>query len=700
MLQLRFFLRAAAIAGVATAPHAAFAQDPANSGESVCPGGGVSCTIGDRIIYLPRFFDQFRPITALDMVSRVPGFSIDAGSDVRGFGGAAGNVLIDGERVSAKSESIDTILGRIAAKDVARIEVIRGGAGGLDTNGAAIVVNVIRIENGGRGGAPWSFSLIKRQPGGLRPQGEISYSDKVFGADYTAGASFYATSNQNTALERVTHFGGVNENRQRDGAFRNQGGSVNFRLKKSFTDRDVATLGATLDYNQWHDRLDELRLPQAGPSSLARFDQPQQNLEGEIAGDFEHEFSNAFSAKLIGLINRRRETYVSSFDLTPFVQPGDRSQFDSERRIGETIGRVEVNWTGVKSHAIQFGGELAENFIDSAASLFFEDNMGALQPVPINGANTRVTELRGEPFIKDSWSVSPSIKLDAGFAVEFSTITQSGDNAVTRSFTYPKLSLVWTHKLGDKLQYRLSAKREVSQLSFSDFVSNVNFDNENIDFGNPDLRPQRSWVFETTLERRFGDIGVIELTGFYNAVTDVEDLLPIAGTIEVPGNIGNGNIYGGHIKMTAPLDFAGFRNARLDASATIRDSNVIDPVTGVTRDFSFTPDKIYDINFRQDFTRARVSWGFYANNSTPEFRFGIDEITAYSHPPLNTGLFVETTAIKGVKIRLERADLFNQGERRDRLLYAGPRNLGVLLRREDRTTHNGGPLMLTFSGNL
>src|SRR5439155_27203873 len=82
-------------------------------------------------------------------VQRLPGFSFDAGDDVRGFGGAAGNVLIDGARPASKEDKLDDILKRIPAAQVVRIDVIRGGAPGIDMQGKAVIANVIRKTDGG-----------------------------------------------------------------------------------------------------------------------------------------------------------------------------------------------------------------------------------------------------------------------------------------------------------------------------------------------------------------------------------------------------------------------------------------------------------------------------------------------------------------------------------------------------------------------
>ena len=90
---------------------------------------------GNTLVYEADFFARYNPVTAVDMVDRVPGFVLKrpefggGSGNVRGFGGAAGNVLINGKRPSTKSDHLVNILSRIAADDVARIELIRGATG-------------------------------------------------------------------------------------------------------------------------------------------------------------------------------------------------------------------------------------------------------------------------------------------------------------------------------------------------------------------------------------------------------------------------------------------------------------------------------------------------------------------------------------------------------------------------------------------
>ena len=683
---------------VATASISVHRQDQV---ATACPDVAMtSCTIAGQVVYLPPFFSQFNPITALDMVRRVPGFSIDPGESVRGFGGAAGNVLIDGQRPSTKSADIFDTLRRIGANRVDRIELIRGGTGGLDVGGQAVVVNLILKQGSGSSSTPWEFSLTKRRPGGgVRPGGEISRQGQWGKTKYTMGAEVFAISLLFDGVEDITRFAGPDETRLRDGRFREQGGAGNFKIEHPFANGDIARFNVESSYFRFRDAFDETRILEQGGPDLAFFDFAIEGYDYEIGADYEHAITDTLDVKVIGLFSREFEEFVDDFRLQPATGVGTASQFISDRTFGETVGRVEFGFSGWDSHAIQFGGEVASNFIDSTAELLRADDDADLMPVAIPGANTRVSELRGEPFVSDSWKISPKLTLDSSFALELSRIAQSGDNANARFFTYPKPSLTLTYAPRDKTQLRLSGEREVNQLSFGEFVSSVNFDDEDVDFGNPDLQPQRTWAFALSLEQRFGEIGVVELIGFYDYVQDVEDLLPIGGIVEVPGNIGDGQIYGTRLNVTLPFDWLGLTNSRIESQFVYRDSAVTDPVTGLDRDFSFREDFRYSLEYRQDFPAKKFSWGMEAADRAQEFSFGLDEVSRFT-VDTEFNMFVETTQIKGIKARFEINDITNVTNLRERTVFDGSRAIGVPLFQEDRTNNNGGSIRLILSGTL
>src|SRR5690606_2302367 len=70
------------------------------------PAGGDGA-----LVFQPDFFAAAHPADAYDMIRRLPGFTlIEGDEDVRGFGGARGNVLFDGRAPASKEESLAELL--------------------------------------------------------------------------------------------------------------------------------------------------------------------------------------------------------------------------------------------------------------------------------------------------------------------------------------------------------------------------------------------------------------------------------------------------------------------------------------------------------------------------------------------------------------------------------------------------------------
>src|ERR1700760_1025504 len=138
-----FLLAQAAVAapGTGAPPAVQLAPPPARVAATAAPTEGVTR-------YDPSFFAAYGPANAQEMVNRLPGFSLDTGSGVRGYEGAAGNVLIDGQRPATKTDTLDQLLYRIPASSIDHIDVIRGGAPGIDMQGKTVIANVVRKAGG------------------------------------------------------------------------------------------------------------------------------------------------------------------------------------------------------------------------------------------------------------------------------------------------------------------------------------------------------------------------------------------------------------------------------------------------------------------------------------------------------------------------------------------------------------------------
>ena len=258
--------------------------------------------------------------------------------------------------------------------------------------------------------------------------------------------------------------------------------------------------------------------------------------------------------------------------------------------------------------------------------------------------------------------------------------------------------------------------REVAQLNLSEFVTTTQFQDDNLLLGGDDLEPESTWVSELTYERRFGELGVVSLTGFHHWISNAQDFVPLTDTTDAPGNIGDGRRWGLELESTLPLEGLGLTGARLDLKVRLQDSTVTDPVTGNARKltgrsehqgppiFMFTRDNnndfIYDLAFRQDFQDARVAWGWDIADRGERTWFKVNELNLYDEEGIELNVFVETTRWFGVKFRLAGTNLNHFTETRDRALYVGRRGLSPVSRRELTDRVEGRRLTLTVSGSF
>src|SRR5688572_7534406 len=140
--QTRLLSRAAGLA-ILVAISAVRAQEPA---DTLIGTAGVTVTdAGNRVIYAPEYFTPYNVVTARDQLERIPGLQdvFDSDEDERGFGNNGSQILINGKRLSGKSNDIGSAMDRIQSRQVVRIEVIRGTVSGLDVRSQGRVVNIV-----------------------------------------------------------------------------------------------------------------------------------------------------------------------------------------------------------------------------------------------------------------------------------------------------------------------------------------------------------------------------------------------------------------------------------------------------------------------------------------------------------------------------------------------------------------------------
>lgn len=692
---------------------AASAVHPSGPGE----GGSAPAWAEDEIVDYPRaFFEQYEPDTALDMVLQLPGFQIDDGGEKRGFGVAAGNILINGRRPSAKQDPPSAILRRIPASIVERIELIRGQIGTVDLQGHSVVANVILAENY-PASIRWDASFRKHSnvtP--LRGEGSISISDRWNSIDYTAGVNAFRATFGDEGTEGIFDGGGSLTERRFDDSFAvNWTGNAHLNAS-TWVGETLLSLNTSLGYVDRDEEFFSHRVPRSDSAAFhdAAFGDHMITRTFEIGIDGERALSEKLTGKAIVLLQGSRQDKRN--DERAIQADGEETLFrvaDSTTDTTEAIARVELDWAGWTDHIVQASLESAYNTLDNA--LLRTDDTGA-GPVIVDvpGANGRVEELRFEVLLQDTWILG-DWAFNYGLGAETSTISQSGDANLERDYSFlkPQLQVTWTHS--PREQTRLRLVREVAQLDFNDFVSATVFLDDDLALGNPNLKPESTWSSRITHERRFGELAVVSFTAFHDWISDVQDLLPITSELEAPGNIGDGRRWGFELQSTIPLEWAALVGARLDLAVRWQDSSVIDPVTGRERDlgaqggFSHVPtilpfrdenEYAYSIDFRQDFPATDIAWGWAVKERAERPRFKVNELDVYDEEDPVIDLFVESTRWWGVKLGFKINNLLDLTALRDRAIYSGRRGLSGIGRREIERYSLGRRFILTISGSF
>jgi hypothetical protein len=322
-----------------------------------------------------------------------------------------------------------------------------------------------------------------------------------------------------------------------------------------------------------------------------------------------------------------------------------------------------------------------------------------------------VEEVRGDFLLADTWSIG-QFELNYGIGAEVSNLTQTGDAELERDFFFvkPHALLVYSPERGRQTRFRMA--REVSQLDFNDFVSASVLQDNDVALGNPNLRPETTWVADLTHERRFGEISVVKLRLYHHWISNVEDLLPLSPTFEAPGNIGNGRRWGVELESTIPMDWLGLQTSRLDIKGRWQDSSVTDPVTGESRVLSsegriaaqipyndIDLEYIIAVDFRQDFEAERMAWGWEVRERAARPLFKVNELDVFNEGT-EFNVFVETTRWLGLKIQLKAKDLVNGAKKRTRTIYAGERGKSLIARNEITDVVRGRQIELLFSGSF
>jgi outer membrane receptor protein involved in Fe transport len=660
---------------------------------AVAPAAPPAAATQGVTSYPPAFFADGNVSTAIDMVQRLPGFTLDTGASVRGYEGAAGNVLVDGARPTSKTDPLDQILYRIPASQVDHIEVIRGGAPGIDMQGKSVLANVVRKKSTSLRGLFVFADNYDVNDGHQRPGYRLEGSGPLgpgaleagmrwgsyFDSGYGDGPGIYVDPTGKVLRRYQVHGTGDGHQPEVTGAYETPllGGKlrVNGRL---FWDHYV------------YQENDFYSLP-AGLTEADRL--IQDTAQTELGGRYARALGSKTQLELVGL--RQTKDFKQGDN---FASGSDLFAFSLRKEIVETIGRAVLKYRATPGLSFEAGGETAVNTLESHTA--FSQNGAA---IALPAASVEVEEDRSEVFAKAVWRPTPEWTVEGGLRYEMSSISSGGDVTLEKDlhFAKPRLLVAWAPIEGTQVRARI--EREVGQLNFDDFVATSSLNTGVVTTGNPDLNPQQAWVGELAIEQAFWKDGSAGLSVRHYQLSDATDRAPVftptGDVFDAPANIGDGTKDEFQVDLTLPLSRLGIKGGRLQATSTWRRTEVTDPTTGAKREISGVRHQKWEAHFTQPIPGLKSIWGIDVDSGWRETYYRFDQI---STDKLKTWVrpFIEYKPQPDLVIRVEVQNATARGFRHTRQDFGGPRGINPLQATDDRDIQVGRSVYLRIRKTL
>lgn len=654
--------------------------------------------------YTPADFARFAPRTALDMLRQVPGFPLPEQAqqqaiEQRGLGQASVNILIDGQRLSGKSNDVLTELSRIAVSNVQRIDIVDGATlnvPGLTGQVANIITAKARAITGSFAWRP-SFRARQTEPRWLA--GEASINGRLGGIDYTLAIENRPERNGNAGPEVVfTPDGTITDRRDETLFYYFDQPKISASLRRTATDGSIASLNASAQL--FNLRLDEISL-RSGPGQIdrdRRLREREDEWNYEVGGDYEFGLG-AGRLKLVAVRRYEHSPYTQTLTVD-FADgsPGTGDRFTQVADEGETILRGEYRWRGGGADW-QLSAEGALNRLDIDNRLFTRGAGGSYQPVPLANSQARVEEKRGEAILSYGRPLGATLTIQLSAGGEVSELAQTGASGVTRRFVRPKGSVALAWKPDPRLDLSARFERKVGQLNFYDFVASSNLSAGVGNAGNVNLVPPQSWEGEVQAVRNLGAWGTITARGYARLISDIVDIVPIGATGQASGNLDSARVLGAQMKGTINFDPVGLKGAKLDLDGELRRSRLTDPVTGQPRPINETLDHRLSVEFRHDVPRTEWAWGALYERYRQTAGYRLDSKLHHRTEPGNVGLFVEHKDVFGLTVRGQVDNLIDNNEMLERNFWDGRRS-NRLLYTEFRDRFYGPVFTFAITGKV
>lgn len=689
---------------------------------------------GDSTVTYPAaYFTEYAPVTAQDMIDRIPGIGNvtgggggpggrgGGGNGGRGLGGGGGEqILVNGKRTAGKNNETRGMLDRITADQVNYIELIRGTSGALDVRGSSQIINVVLFEELSSTSISYEVNMDRYADHETKPGGSLALSGQTGNLNYLFSVLAeprydHRVSKEDSILGDFSPNDEIREDRIRDQTTYQLSTNLNYQISENSSAR---LNGLYAENDNPTDVFRTTRNLRVTPNTLfqEREDIPGEHDNWEIGGDYEYNWNNGNRFKILFITNENNSASTRERFAIGANNTETKNLFlDDTSVTTERIVRSSYTMKVLGDQDLEMGIERAQTILDSKLRLGVASTTGTpstahggLVPVTVANANSKVEEMRYEPFLVHNWQLNSRMSLESTLVYETSEITQTGDVHRQRDFQYLNPKLDYRFNVTNTFQIRAIAEKSTRQLRFSDFVAATdNEDNDaNTQAGNANLEPETFLRVDINAEYRLpDDIGVIDgginYMEHYDKIERIDVSTSPTNLASANGNIGDGDMWIARLNAAIRMKMFDMPNLLVTSGLEVRDSKITDPFLGIERRFTNYERGRFQVGFRHDIPRYNMNYGMSWNNRFDGNikRYDIDDVELTAGDPM-VNAFVEFVAFGGVTFRFDARDATNNLQCRERQRFVGHISAGILEEIEGQCAGSGRVVALKVNGTF
>lgn len=552
-------------------------------------------------VFEHAYYLEFDPATALDMVTRTPGFNPEEQSGGRGLAGVRSNILINGKRPPPKGQSIWQQLSNQPYTNVTRIELIQNGAApDIDMQGYNQVVNVI-LEEERANYYELRTAYDKTGDGDPRQRNEERKELNLTGSFFWGPHEFTLRGGRGGNRARSpAEFVAIDpaNPRQRISA-RNEFDSERPYLELSSLfalpgDRSLSVNAET--------RRDERMSapvvgPEAGQGAAVRESFGRDGESRAVSAEYRSPFGGN-SELMIAVLDSLNEESTNS----TFASGGDILSSVRESESGETASRLLWTWRPEEDFTLRTTLSTAFNYFGGTFSRFENG-----QRLPLGGSDSRVEEHRHSLTLQadwnrtDAWTLRGSL---SGGAYQLETQDVAGD-------LQPEFKgwVSAAYQLRERTTITAESRYDIGQLGFSQFLASSNLSSDILQAGAASLDSERNWEHTLRYDQRYGDRGVVRLTLGYLKLLNPIRTVALSNSIIVSQNTFPEQRTWFDASVDYPFGRFGLDDLVLSAGFAVSGSETIDPVSREPRPVSWVRPLEWSLGLRKNPGEGQWSWG-------------------------------------------------------------------------------------------